>query len=119
MYCVEAHSPLPFSLVLVAWCFCGASQSGFHTSAITAPVPLPGWWWVAGAGWDGLIHLRVTLELLLLEIKDCASQGAGPSIYVRGKMKSVCFAALQLQEWDGFSPRTKKPSRAVAWCHID
>lgn len=73
---------------------------------------------MARAGWAGLIHLQVTLELLL-EIKDCASEGAGPSIYVRGKMKSVCFAALQLREWDGSSARTKKPSRAGAWCHID
>lgn len=49
---------------------------------------------MAGAGWDGVIHSQITLELLFLEIKDRASQGAGPSIYVRGKMKSVCFAAL-------------------------
>lgn len=30
-----------------------------------------------------------TLELLFLEIKDCASQGAGPSTDAGGKIKSV------------------------------
>jgi len=61
----------------------------------------------------------MTLELLFLEIKARASQGARPSVYVRGKMKSVCFAALLLLEWDSSSPPTKKPSCTVAWCHID
>lgn len=86
---------------------------------LTAPVPLPGGGGWPGTGWGGLVHSQVTLELLLLEIKDHASQGAGPSIYVRGKMKSVLFAALQLREWDVSSPPTKKPSCALAWCHID
>lgn len=105
---------LPCCLVLLR-CF-SVGVLRLHVNSSCTPA---WWWWVARAGWDGLVHSQVTLELLFLEIKDHASQGVGPSIYVRGKMKSVCFAALQLREWDGSSPPTKKPSRAVAWCHTD
>lgn len=72
---------------------------------------------VGGLGWAS--SLSRDLGDIFLEIKDRASPGAGPSIYVRGKMQSDCFVALQLREWESSSPPTKKPSRAMAWGHID